>query len=65
MTMQRQINLTKRYNKDGTISLFGWKGRVVFKSRDIRSIQDFIEGWYGDSPITLNRTIFAGKKAAH
>lgn len=52
------MNLTKRYNRDGTISLLGWKGRVVFKSNDIRSINAFVQGWYGDRPIQFNRSRF-------
>lgn len=56
--MTKPINLTKRYNKNGTIVLLGWKGKVVFKSRDHRSIDAFIAGWYGDNPIKMNKTQF-------
>ena len=35
-----------RFNKDGTVSLLTG-GQVVYKSRDIQSLDTFIIGWRG------------------
>jgi hypothetical protein len=37
--------LTKRFNKDGSITLYA-SGRKVFKSNDSERVNNFIEGWY-------------------
>ena len=37
--------LTKRFNKDGSITLYA-SGRKVFKSSDSERVNNFIEGWY-------------------
>jgi hypothetical protein len=57
--MAKKLNLTKRYNKDGSVSLLSWKSKVVFKSKDFRSIDAFVAGWYEGRPIVFNKTRFA------
>lgn len=53
------IRLSKRYNKDGSVSLIARKGRVVFRSKDPRSIDSFVLGWYGDNKPIFNRPRFS------
>lgn len=59
----RPILLSKKYNKNGTISLIA-SGKVVFKAKEYWQAEAFIDGWYGDRPKVFNRTKFANKGAA-
>ena len=59
MKTRKPQMLTKRYNKDGSISLL-CRGRVVQKFKlgayTHLSVLSFCQGWYGDHPMIFGRT---------
>lgn len=57
MRKPKPINLTKRWNKNGTISLLA-RGKVVFTAKRFDHAEAFIQGWYGNRTIVFNRSQF-------
>jgi hypothetical protein len=62
--MEKALLLTKRYNKDGSISLIH-AGRVVIKREGLyarEQIESFAKGWFGEKTPNWGKTQFAARR---